>query len=138
MTNYWILLILPAIAIGLTIKWSTDKSKNFADIIETDLKKYGLKYLSSTYPGLFKVGPFKKFEITIGKPMINSGTVQYEHTYYRIVELRTNLGEVKNEGWEIELRTKNNREERIWAKIETNWFKDTKIEYKPSLSELKK
>ena len=122
MTNYWILLILPAIAIGLTIKWSTDKSKNFADIIETDLKKYGLKYLSSTYPGLFKVGPFKKFEITIGKPMINSGTVQYEHTYYRIVELRT----------------KNNRTERIWAKIETNWFKDTKIEYKPSLSELKK
>ncbi len=121
MTTYWIFLIIPAIAIGLTIKWVTDKSKNFADIIEADLKKYGLKYLSSTYPGLFKVGPFKKFEITLGKPMINNGSVQYERTYYRIVRLKT----------------KNNKTTQVWAKIETNWFKETQIEYKPPLSKLK-
>ena len=122
MNHYWILWISIGLVLGLSIKWFTDKSKNFAKIIEVDLKKHGLKYVSSKYPGLFKVGPFKKFEITIGKPMINNGTIQYDHTYYRIVELRT----------------KNNRTERIWAKIETNWFKDTKIEFKPRLSELKK
>ncbi|WP_425235405.1 hypothetical protein [Ulvibacterium sp.] len=71
--------------------------------------------------GLFKVGRFKKFEVTIGKPMITNGAVQYEHTYYRIVELET----------------KKKRREMIWVKIETNWFKDTQLEFKPSLSEIK-
>ncbi len=122
MSYYWILLILIAIPIGLFMKSVSDKSKNFNDIIEAELKKYGLKYVNSMYPGLFKVGPFKKLEITIGKPMINNGAIQYEHTYYRIVELET----------------KKKRKEKIWAKIETSWFKDTRIEFKPRLSEIKK
>ncbi len=122
MNYYWILFILLVIPIGLFIKWTSDRSKNFESIIQTELKKYGLKYVKSTYPGLFKVGPFKKIEITIGKPMINDGAVQYEHTYYRIVELET----------------KKKRKERIWAKIETSWLKDTRIEFKPKLSEIKK
>ena len=122
MSNYWILIILAAISLGLSIKWFTDKSKDFGDIIQTELEKHGLKYVKSRYPGLFKVGPFKKFEITVGKPLINNGAIQYDHTYYRIVELKT----------------KTNRTELIWAKIDTNWFKETNIDFRPRLSELKK
>lgn len=120
MSNYQFLFFLLIIPIGLFIKWISDTSKDFANEIEMDCNKYGLKYVSSKYPGLFKVGPFKKFEITIGKPTINNGAIQYDHTYYRLVEVKT----------------KNNRIEQIWAKIETSWFKDTQITYKPHLTKL--
>ena len=122
MNNYWILLIPIVIIIGLFIQWISDSAKDFSDIIELELKTKGIKFISSKYPGLFKVGPFKKFEVSIGKPQINDGAIQYENTYYRIVEVKT----------------KNNTTIKIWAKIDTNWFKDTKIEFKPSLSEIKK
>ena len=122
MNVYSLLLVLLVIPIGLFTKWTSDKKKVFKDIIEIELKKNGLEYVDSTYPGLFKVGPFKKIEIKFGKPLINAGAVQYENTYYRIVDLET----------------KRKRKERIWAKIETSWFKDTRIEFKPKLSEIKK
>ncbi len=117
-----IVFIIVAIPLGLYINQESNKSKDFSDLIEIALKKHGLHFVSSTYPGLFKVGPFKKFEITIGKPVINDGAIQYDHTYYRIVELKT----------------KHQQTKKVWAKIETNWFKDTHIEFKPSLSEIKK
>ena len=122
MSNYWIWTILFLIPIGIVFQWITDKSKSFSDIIEIELKKHGLEYVNSSYPGLFKVGPFKKFVIKIGSPTINDGAIRYDNTYYRIVELKT----------------KTNQTKQVWAKIETNWFKDTRIEFNPSLSKLKK
>lgn len=104
MNNYWILFIVLGIIVGLSIKWYADKKTNFRDLIEAHLNQNELKYISSTYPGLFRVGPFKMFEISIGKPQINNGTVQYEKTYYRIVALKT----------------KNNLTREVWAKIETS------------------
>ncbi|GAB5473778.1 MAG: hypothetical protein Mars2KO_18770 [Maribacter sp.] len=122
MSNYWFLTILLVIPIGIAFQWISDSSKDFSDIIALELKKHGLKYVGSSYPGLFKVGPFKKFEITIGKPTINEGAIRYDNTYYRIVEFKT----------------KTNRTKQVWAKIDTNWFKDTTIEFKPRLSKFKK
>ena len=121
--DYYLILLIPfGILVGLFFKWISDSSKDFSDLIEIELNKNNRRFLKSTYPGLFKVGPFKKFEISIGKPQINSGTVHYENTYYRIVDFKT----------------KNNKTQCIWAKIETGWFKDTKIEFNPSLSETRK
>lgn len=122
MNYYWIPIGIAIISVGFAIKRVTDKSKDFSKEIEAELKKHGFKFVSSQYPGLFKVGPFKKVEITIGKPQINNGTVQYENRYYRIVEFRT----------------KDNRTERTWAKIDTSWFKETQIEFKPRLSMIHK
>ena len=107
MSNYWFFIIPIVIAIYLYVKWFSDSSKDFSELIESKLKTKGIKFVSSTYPGLFKVGPFKKFEISIGKPQINDGTIQYENTYYRM----------------IELKTKNDTTKIIWAKIDTSWFK---------------
>ena len=81
-----------------------------------------MKYIKSEYPGLFKVGPFKKFEIEIGKPQINNGTVRYERTYYRKVTA------LKNSKTEVE----------IWAKIETGWFKENSVEFNPRLKNVEK
>lgn len=81
-----------------------------------------MSLVSLKYPGLFKVGPFKKFEISFGKPQINGGAIQYERTYYRIVELKT----------------EKDKTHKIWARIDTNWFKETKVEFIPKLDKLNK
>ena len=114
MEKYWIIIIPIGIAISLYIAWITDSSKDFKDIVEVELKKKGFKLISLTYPGLFKVGPFKKIEVSFGKPKINDGAIQYEKTYYRIAEVKT-------------LKNKTNK---IWVKIETSWFKESKVEFK--------
>ena len=120
MRENYILFISVGIPIALYVHWMRQKSKDFTGIIEAELKKNELRFVSSTYPGLFKVGPFSRFEISIGKPQINNGAIQYEKSYYRIVEVKT----------------KGNQNETVWAKIETSWFKDTQIEFIPSLSSI--
>jgi hypothetical protein len=121
MDNYlWFLIIPIFIVLSIYIKWISDSTKDFFELIDSELKQKGMKLISSTYPGLFKVGPFKKFEISFGKPQIDG--FEYEKTYYRI----------------IEVGMKNNKTKKVWAKITTSWFKETKIEFKPKLSEIEK
>lgn len=117
---YWILIVLFIISLLILVEWLIKSSKDFTEQIETELKLEKMSLLNLSYPGLFKVGPFKKIEISIGKPIIN-GAVQYENTYYRIVELKT----------------EKNKTYKIWARIDTNWFKETKIKFIPKLNQLK-
>lgn len=121
MSVFIVIIFLVVGFISMIINDMIRGTKDFSEFIKAELRKNGMTFMSSTYPGLFKVGPFKKIVVTFGKPQINNGAIQYEKTYYRIVELKT----------------KDNRIEKTWVKIETNWFKDTQIEFKPSLSELK-
>jgi hypothetical protein len=102
------------------IKWTINKKKDFKNVLIPELKRYGLRFISSEYPGLFKVGPFKKFEIHIGKPQINNGAIQYEKTYYR----------------KVTVLTPDNISKEVWAKIETGWFKETSVEFIPDLKEI--
>lgn len=120
MNSYLLILIISVvIAVSILIKWISDSSKDFFELIETELKSKGMKLISCTYPGIFKVGPFEKFEISIGKPQINGGAIEYEKNYYRIVELKT----------------KSNKTKKVWVKITINWFKETKIEFKPKFGD---
>lgn len=122
MSSYWLLIIIFFLLIGLAINWLIDSSKDFTELIDAELKQKGMRLLHLKYPGIFNVGPFKKIEISIGKPQINDGTIQYERTYFRIVALKTKKGIYY----------------KIWAKIHTNWFKETKIEFIPKLDTLDK
>jgi hypothetical protein len=122
MEYFFIFLTICIITFFGWLDWQSNKSKNFRNLIEPQLEKVGMKYIKSEYPGLFKVGPFKKFEIEIGKPQINNGTVRYEKTYYRKVTA------LKNNKTEVE----------IWAKIETGWFKENSIEFNPRLKNVEK
>jgi len=117
-----ILIISIVIALSFLMIWISDSSKDFFELIELELRSKGMKLSSCSYPGLFKVGPFEKISISIGKPQINKGAIQYEKTYFRI----------------IELKTKNNKTKKIWVKITKNWFNETKIEFKPKLSQIEK
>lgn len=103
MEYFFIILIVSLGSFAGWLNWQYNKKKDFRSIIEPELEKFALKYVKSEYPGVFKVGPFKKFEIEIGKPQINDGTVRYEKRFYRKVTALTN----------------NNSEVEIWAKIDT-------------------
>jgi len=122
MEYFFIFLVICIITFFGWLDWQFNKSKNFRNLIEPQLEKAGMKYIKSEYPGLFKVGPFKKFEIEIGKPQINNGTVRYERTYFRKVTA------LKNNKTEVE----------IWAKIETGWFKENSVEFNPRLKNVEK
>lgn len=102
------------------LNWQHNKRKDFRKLIEPKLEQYGLKYIKEEYPGIFKVGPFKKFEIEIGKPQINDGTIQYEKSYYRKITVLAN----------------NKKEVEVWAKIDTSWFKDDTVEFSPKLKNI--
>jgi len=121
MEYFLILFILCVTVFFGWLQWNIDKKKDFRHLIEPQLEQFGMEYIKSEYPGIFKVGPFKKFEIEIGKPQINDGTIRYEKTYYRKVSALVN----------------NNSEIEIWAKIETGWFKEDSVEFNPKLRNVK-
>ena len=119
--QYFLILLFIGLSIILGwLNWQLNKKKDFKSLIEPELEKFGLKYIKSEYPGIFKVGPFKKFEIEIGKPQINNGAIQYEKTYYR----------------KITALTKTKREVEVWSKIETSWFKESVVEFNPKLKNI--
>ena len=116
----YVLFILLAILV-LFISWKYDSSKDFSQLIQVELRKNNMKLVNLKYPGIFKVGPFEKIKITVGKPLINDGAIQYEKSYIRLVKLETN----------------NKKVHEVWVKISTHWFKETKVEFRPQLSDLK-
>jgi hypothetical protein len=67
--------------------------RDFREHLEPILAEYGLLFLSSTYPGMFKVGPFPKFEIQYGRPQSGIGGVRGEYNEYRVVEVQDDKGE---------------------------------------------
>lgn len=119
--EYFLILLIVCILIFLGwLNWQHDKKKDFRKLIEPNLEQYGMKYIKAEYPGLFKVGPFKKLEIEIGKPQINDGTIRYEKRYYRKITAIANNQKV------IE----------VWAKINTSWFKEDSVEFNPKLENI--
>ncbi|WP_432670639.1 hypothetical protein [Flavobacterium sp. SM2513] len=120
--EYFVLLLIVCILAFLGwINWQHEKSKDFRKLLEPQLERYGMEYVKAEYPGIFKVGPFKKFEIEIGTPQINNGTIQYEKRYYR----------------KITAITKKKKVVQVWAKIDTSWFKDDSVEFNPRLNSIK-
>lgn len=98
------------IVIGLTlyflIIWRRHQ-KDFREYIEPVLESCGLKFVSAKWPGFFKVGPFPKFEVEIGRPQSRVGGIRGEFNEYRIVTFLDSDG----------------RSHEIWANIEFEMFR---------------
>jgi hypothetical protein len=119
--GYFLMLLFVCIGVTLGwLNWQIEKRKDFRKLIEPELEKYGMKYIKEEYPGIFKVGPFKKFEIEIGKPQINDGAIRYEKRYYRKITAIAN----------------NKKVVEVWAKIDTSWFKEDSVEFNPKLKNI--
>ena len=121
--NALIVIIFIIITLGLFyIRYKIDARRNFDELLKKELKPHGFQLVKSEYPGLLKVGPFKKIEVEIGKPQINRGAIQYERTYYRKLQILTNK----------------NQQVQVWAKIETGWFKSATADFIPNLNEIER
>jgi hypothetical protein len=118
-----LLIIVFFFTIVSIIKYYLIKHKDFNDEIINKLRRKNIKLIKNSFPGIFKVGPFKNKKILEFKiaPVINGGAIQIEKSYYRI----------------LDLQTASNSNTQIWAKITTHWFKPTRIEFKPTLESLK-
>lgn len=76
---------------GLTSQFLITRSrhkKSYRNYLEPILNDHNLRYISSTFPGWFNVGPFPKIEGKIGRPQSTIPFIgQGEYHQYRIVEV---------------------------------------------------
>jgi hypothetical protein len=86
MSEYWPPLLI--LCIGLLIQYyrvSSRRKNDYREIIEGQLHKNGYKFLSSTTPKMFDVGPFPKVEFEVGGIQTKTPFGRGESTEYRVV-----------------------------------------------------
>lgn len=102
---------------GLTIQLGVARRRHRRDHrrdLEPILAKHGLRFVSARWPGMFKVGPFPKVEIEIGRPQSRAGGIRGEYDTYRIVTVQD---------------SKRNIHE-VWAKLEFELFRLRNIKWR--------
>lgn len=78
------------------------------------LAAHGLTFVSARWPGFFKVGPFPKFGIEVGRPQSRIGGIYGEYDEYRVVTVKNSEGKVYQ----------------LWAKLEFELFKLHKVSWR--------
>jgi hypothetical protein len=68
---------------------------------------------------MFKVGPFPKFEIEVGRPQSRVGGIRGEYDEYRIVTVRESEGNIHE----------------LWAKLEFELFRIRQIKWRSENSQ---
>ena len=82
--------------------------------LEPVLKTHGLTFVSASWPGRFKVGPFPKFEIEVGRPQSRVGGIRGEFDEYRIVTVQDSRGNLHE----------------LWANLEFELFRLRRIRWR--------
>lgn len=88
--------------------------RDLSELLKPDLRKCGVNYISAVYPGLFKVGPFPKFEVAHGRPQTTVGGIRGEYNEYRIVNFSDAAGRVH----------------RLWALVEFEMFQFRRVRWR--------
>lgn len=70
------------------------KRKDCRKWLEPVLAEHGLKYVSAEYPGLFKTGPFPKFEIRIAHISVRIFGISGQYSLYRRVVFQDENGKL--------------------------------------------
>lgn len=82
--------------------------------LEPILIAHGLTFVSASWPGRFKVGPFPKFEIEVGRPQSRVGGIRGEYDEYRIVTVQDSRGNLHE----------------LWANLEFELFRLRRIRWR--------
>ena len=82
--------------------------------LEPILIAHGLTFESAGWPGRFKVGPFPKFEIEVGRPQSRVGGIRGEYDEYRIVTVQDSRGNLHE----------------LWANLEFELFRLRRIRWR--------
>jgi hypothetical protein len=88
--------------------------RDLTEYLVPDLRKCGVDFISAVYPGSFKVGPFPKFEVEIGRLQTRVGGVRGEYNEYRIVSFRDTDGRVYH----------------LWALVEFEAFQFRRVRWR--------
>jgi len=82
--------------------------------LEPILAAPGLKFVSARWPGMFKVGPFPKFEMEFGRPQSHVLWIRGEYDAYRIVSVQDSEGRVYE----------------LWAMLEFELFRLRRVRWR--------
>ena len=80
---------------GLAVQFVLSRRRHGRDYridLEPILKAHGLAFVSARWPGMFRVGPFPKFEMQFGRPQSHVMGISGEYDEYRIVTVRDSEG----------------------------------------------
>ena len=107
------LLVAGGLAVQLFITHRRHMRDHRKDL-EPILKTHGLTFVSASWPGRFKVGPFPKFEIEVGRPQSRVGGIRGEFDEYRIVTVQDSQGNLHE----------------LWANLEFELFRLRRIRWR--------
>ena len=107
------LLVLAGCAVQFMVSYRRHRRDHRQDL-EPILNSHGLTFISAKWPGLFKVGPFPKVEVEVGRPQSRFGGIRGEYDEYRVVTVKDSQG---------------NRFE-IWARLEFEVFRLRRIRWR--------
>ena len=112
------LLVLGGLAVQFTITRRRHR-RDYRNDLEPILVKHGLTFVSARWPGMFKVGPFPKIEIEIGRPQSRAGGIRGEYDVYRIVTVQDAKRNIH----------------KLWAKLEFELFGLRRISWRAEKSQ---
>ena len=107
------ILVVIGLAFYFLITWRRHQ-KDFREHLEPILKSYGLRFVAARWTGFFKVGPFPKLEIEVGRPQSRVGGIRGEFSEYRIVTFQDSEG----------------RTHEVWANLEFEMFRLRSIRWR--------
>ena len=111
------ILVVAGCAVQFVVSYRRHRRDHRQDL-EPMLKSHGLTFISAKWPGLFKVGPFPKVEVEVGRPQSRFGGIRGEYDEYRVVTVKDSQG---------------NRFE-IWARLEFELFRLRRIRWRADKS----
>jgi hypothetical protein len=111
----WVVAILVPLSAAVALLTALRRHrKDYREFLEPALAAQGLAFVSSKYPGIFKVGPFPKFEIQPLRIRVNILGVSGQHSEYRIVTFHDPAG----------------RPHEIWANLDFEGFRLRRIRWR--------
>ena len=111
------ILVVAGCAVQFVVSYRRHRRDHRQDL-EPMLKSHGLTFISAKWPGLFKVGPFPKVQVEVGRPKSRFVGIRGEYDEYRVVTVKDSQG---------------NRFE-IWARLEFELFRLRRIRWRADKS----
>ena len=106
-------LVASGLAVQVLITHHRHRRDHCKDL-EPILKTHELTFVAARWPGRFKVGPFPKFEVEVGRPQSRVGGIRGEYDEYRIVTVKDSQGKIHE----------------LWAKLEFELFRLRRIRWR--------
>jgi len=110
------------VAVGIAVQLVINRRRHGRDHreqLEPILAEHGLTFISARWPGFFKVGPFPKIEVEVGRPQTRVMGVRGEYDDYRIVMCTDAAGNTHE----------------LWAKLEFEAFNLCRIRWRAGNAE---